>query len=176
MNSQPFDSTRQVEYLAELVNARTEVAGMSSRSASRRGQFTARYQSTAMCSSAEYDSLESAKAAIAQLPPNTVTEVQAHRGTSGRWLGRWQCRRGDAGEHLPKQASRPVPVLPRPYLGDLACRTAATSPPHRMPVVASDWGLRRAGFRGGSSPQQAGSYTRRVFRVRHRHRLLWRGR
>ena len=83
MNSQPFDSTRQVEYLAELVNARTEVAGDVLQIGLTTWAIHGSIPVDGDVLIAEYDSLESAKAAIAQLPPNTMTEGQAHRGDFG---------------------------------------------------------------------------------------------
>jgi hypothetical protein len=83
MNSQPFDSTLQVEYLTELVKARTEVAGDIVQIGLTTWAIHGSIPVDGEVLVAEYDSLESAKAAIAQLPPNVVTDGQAHHGHLG---------------------------------------------------------------------------------------------
>jgi hypothetical protein len=80
MSSQAFESTSQLQFLTELVNSHTEVAG----DILQIGLTTwAIYGSIPVDGDvlvAEYDSLESAKAALAQLPPNSVAGGQARRG------------------------------------------------------------------------------------------------
>src|SRR5262245_30139790 len=69
MNNQAFETTRQLQFLTELVNSHTEVAG----DVLQIGTAWAIHGLVPMDGHvllAEYDSLESAQAALAQLPPN----------------------------------------------------------------------------------------------------------
>ena len=79
MNSQTFESTRQMEFLAGLVNSHTEVAG----DVLQIGPTTwAIYGSIPVDGDvliAEYDSFEEATAVLAQLASDTLTDPQTHR-------------------------------------------------------------------------------------------------
>jgi hypothetical protein len=79
MNSQAFESTRQVEFLTELVNSHTEVAGDILQIGASTWAIYGSVPVDGDVLVAEYDSFESAEAALAQLPPNWVADGHADR-------------------------------------------------------------------------------------------------
>lgn len=70
MSSQAFESTRQLEFLTALVNSHSEVAGDVLQIGTATWAIHGSVPVDGQVLLAEYDSLESAQAALAQLPPN----------------------------------------------------------------------------------------------------------
>jgi hypothetical protein len=74
MNSQAFESTRQLEFLTELVNSHSGVAGDILQIGDATWAIHGLVPMDGHVLLAEFDSLESAQAALAQLPPNCPGE------------------------------------------------------------------------------------------------------
>jgi hypothetical protein len=79
MISTLLESTGQVEFMTELVNAHTEVAGDIVQVGATTWAIHGSFPVDGDVLVAEYDSLESAQAALAQLPPNWGTHDRAVR-------------------------------------------------------------------------------------------------
>ena len=89
MNSQAFESTRQLEFLTELVNSHGAVAGDILQIGTATWAIHGLVPMDGHVLLAEYDSLESAQAALAQLPPNWPAEHDQPVGVAPAYsLGR----------------------------------------------------------------------------------------
>jgi hypothetical protein len=77
MNSSAIESTRQLAFLTELVNSHSEVAGDILQIGSATWAIHGSVPMDGHVLLAEYDSLESAHAALAQLPPNWLNRHDA---------------------------------------------------------------------------------------------------
>jgi hypothetical protein len=102
MNCHALESTRQLEFLTELVNSHTEVADDVIRIGSSTWAIHGSVPRDGQVLVAEYDSLESAQRALAQLPPNWVS-----------------------GNDLWAQPDRPHRSFARPTTSDVAPVTAS---------------------------------------------------
>ena len=80
MNSQPFDTTRQLEFMTELVTAHNDVAGDILQIGLTTWAIHASIPVDGDVLVAEYASFEEARAALAQLAPNWVPHCHAQRG------------------------------------------------------------------------------------------------
>ena len=87
MNSHALDSTHQLEFLTELVDSHTEVAGDILQIGTGTWAIHGSVPMDGQVLLAEYDSLELAQAALSQLPPNWVGGHQVRLGASG-WIDR----------------------------------------------------------------------------------------
>jgi hypothetical protein len=72
----------QLEFLTELVNSHIEIAGDVLQIGLTTWAIHGSIPVDGDVLVAEYDSLESAKAALAQLPPSRATDLHGHRGES----------------------------------------------------------------------------------------------
>ena len=80
MNNQPFESTRQLEFMAELVNSHTAVAGDIVQIGCCTWGIHGSIPVDGEVLVAEYSSFEEASAALAVLAPNLVPDARAQRG------------------------------------------------------------------------------------------------
>ena len=80
MNSQPFESTRQLEFMTELVSSHNDVAGDILQIGLTTWAIHASIPVDGDVLVAEYASFEEARAALAELAPNWVPHGQAQRG------------------------------------------------------------------------------------------------
>ena len=80
MNSQPSESTRQLEFMAELVNSHTAVAGDIVQIGLTTWGIHGSIPIDGEVLVAEYPSIEEASAALAVLAPNLVLDPRAQRG------------------------------------------------------------------------------------------------
>ena len=80
MNSQPFESTRQLEFMAELVNSHNVVAGDIVQIGLTTWGIHGSIPVDGEVLIAKYPSFEEASAALAVLAPNLVPDAQAQRG------------------------------------------------------------------------------------------------
>jgi hypothetical protein len=82
MISSPLESTRQLAFMTELISAHTPVAGDIVQIGATTWGIHGSFPVDGDVIVAEYDSLESARAALAQLPPNWDPERGADRRTT----------------------------------------------------------------------------------------------
>ena len=78
MNNREIESTHQLAFLTELVDAHTEVAGDILQIDAATWAIHGSVPMDGQVLLAEFDSLESAQAALAQLPPNWHAQRSIH--------------------------------------------------------------------------------------------------
>ena len=135
MNSQTFKSTGQLEFLTELVKSHAEVAGDILQIGTATWAIHGLVPMDGHVLLAEYDSLESAQAELAQLPPNWVSghDRRAESAAVDRSL---DVRATPALASVIAPADQPAGVTPAYFLGRPSAVWRAALQPGLRPAAA----------------------------------------
>jgi hypothetical protein len=135
MNSQAFEPTGQLEFLTELVNSHGVVAGDILQVGTATWAIHGLVPMDGHVLLAEYDSLESAQAALAQLPPNWPAgrDPRTERDAVVRPLA---TRAAPDVASVITSADPPVGVAPAYFLGRPSAAWRAALQPRLRPVAA----------------------------------------